>query len=121
MDVLDEGRPQTLVAGANKPAQLMFDLDGDTPLRLFEIADAEALVKDHRFDAEVALHFGGHRRIAFYDTSDDGVFDLILVDDDEDDAADWELRLRDRWSIRNDIDSVWLSGDYLEDQNWPRS
>jgi S1-C subfamily serine protease len=74
-DLINEGKPQTLIAGMRRPTQVLFDLDGDTNLD----TPLPALVGGRAFDAEVAIHLGDEDNPprAFYDTDNDGSFDLI--------------------------------------------
>lgn len=65
---------------------LLVDVDRDTKLPKLEkgakIPEVQALVRDGKFDAEVAYlhHFGpgGGADYVFYDTDNDGKFDLVL-------------------------------------------
>jgi S1-C subfamily serine protease len=101
-----------LVTGTNRPEQVLIDVDGDTKgLRPDNVAE---FIERKTFDAEAAFHFLGDRRIAFYDTKNDGRFDLILVDYDDDLEADVRFRfVKGRWWVRTDIDMEWLKADYL--------
>lgn len=117
-DLLNEGRPQTLMAGTEEPEQVMFDLDGDTPVELLREEALHELVDKRRFDAEVVLHVG-IVWTAFYDTQNDGTFDLILVDIDPwDPAAD--LRYvpdpDGTWRAEDARDQPWLKPDYIQDR-----
>lgn len=117
-DLLHEGRPQTLIAGAGeRPEQVLFDVDGDTPGALFQRGDLRALVADRRFDAEVVLHFSPSHRTSFFDTDGDDNFDLILVDFDPDDSADRRYRRAadGTWRVEDDINLEWFRPDYLKD------
>jgi hypothetical protein len=118
-DTRGKGKPQVLVSGAEKPEAVLFDLDADTPQEYFDRQDLEALVGQHKFDAEVALHLSKSKRTAFYDRDNDGSFDLILVDDDPDPFADTRYT-RDpdgRWTVEHDLGEVeWLSPSYLNDR-----
>jgi hypothetical protein len=91
-----------LIAGAQ---QVLIDIDGDT-----KGGDVAALVRERAFDAEVALHFGKNYRTAFYDTDNDGTFDLVLVDNDADPEADVRYV---RGKEERNITAHWLSASYL--------
>jgi S1-C subfamily serine protease len=101
-----------LVAGTRRPEQVLIDVNCDTKdLRPDNVAE---LVARKRFDAEAAFHFLSDRRIAFYDTHNDGRFNLILVDNDEDPEADVRFRyVKGRWWVRTNVDMDWLKADYL--------
>jgi len=101
-----------IVAGTRRPEQVLIDVDADTKdLRPDNVAE---LVKRKAFDAEAIFHFLGDRRIAFYDTQNDGRFDLILVDNDDDPEADVRFRFaKGKWWVRTDVDMEWLKADYL--------
>jgi S1-C subfamily serine protease len=68
--------PEVLAAGVDRPEQFLFDLDGDTDPALLRSVD-KSLVVGHKFEAEFALHTSAIGAVAFYDTDNDGVFDLI--------------------------------------------
>lgn len=68
--------PEVLAAGLDRPEQFLFDLDGDTDPALLRSVD-KSLVAQRKFDAEWALHTSRTGAVAFYDTDNDGVFDLI--------------------------------------------
>jgi hypothetical protein len=106
---------QILVAGTETPGQFFLDLDADTPEAVIEQLDFRKLIGERRFDAEVALHFGMLQRIAFYDGDGDGQIELILVDDDEDGAADhrYERTKDGEWRVV-DRESTWLDPDIIE-------
>jgi len=100
-----------LVAGTAKPEQILIDIDGDAKPG----GDLEAIVQKRSFDAEAAFHFADGRRTAFYDTNNDGTFDLILVDEDDDPDADVSYKLVGaQWVVRTDIADPWLGSGYLE-------
>jgi S1-C subfamily serine protease len=102
-----------LVAGTRRPEQVLIDVNCDTKdLRPDNVAE---LVARKKFDAEAAFHFLSDRRIAFYDTHNDGRFNLILVDNDEDPEADVRFRyVKGRWWVRTGVDMDWLKADYLK-------
>jgi len=89
-----------LLAGGERPQFVLIDVDGDS--------------KDDAFDPELAFHFFEKRRIAFYDTDNSGDFDLILVDQDLDPAAELAYRLVDgKWVIDRDAREPWLRASHL--------
>lgn len=98
--------PYLLMASTHQGRQLLFDLDHDTPNDLLESMDLQQLIGERRFDIEVALHFSTDRRLAFYDTNNDGTMDVVLDDFDEDMTADRRFVLNDQgsWSVTSDID-----------------
>ncbi|UCE03340.1 MAG: trypsin-like peptidase domain-containing protein [Candidatus Latescibacterota bacterium] len=102
-----------LIGGGPGWQQILFDVDTDTPLELLEQRDFNGLVGARGFDAEVALHGYRNRRLAFYDTDNNGEMNVVLVDHDEDDAADFRYRLeaQGRWHLDADINSKWLDPD----------
>ncbi|MGQ0615192.1 MAG: trypsin-like peptidase domain-containing protein [Planctomycetaceae bacterium] len=96
--------------------QVFIDVDGDTGGDLSDEQTVMRVVSTRAFEAEIVLHFLGDRRVAFYDTKNSGVFDLILVDLDEDPEADVRFRLVDgAWQVETDIAVPWLQSTYLED------
>jgi len=119
MVALAESRPgagfDMLVAGRGRPEQVLVDVDGDTQ-DLTEDPDAlAARVAARRFDAEAAFHFAPDRRTAFYDTDNDGTFDLILVDEDGDPEADVRFALkRGQWKVSRDLAVPWMRAHYLK-------
>jgi S1-C subfamily serine protease len=117
VDLLHQGRAQTLIAGTQRPEQIMFDLTGRTPKKLLDGRDTAALVKGHQFHVDVALHFSPVQDIAFYDTDGDGTLDLILIDRDKDRVANQELQ-RDpdgKWSVQERAHVKWIDGSNLKD------
>ena len=120
VDLAGEGRPQTLVAGTDKPEELLIDLDGDSNLTM-AVGD---IVRKHAFDAEVGINLGGeeHPAVAFYDTDNDGTFDLII---EADGAATrnqagrvYEQTGPGRWNVRKGRDGEqWLSVSYVRDRH----
>ncbi len=66
------------------------------------------------FEAEVVFHFFEDRAIAYYDTDNDGRFDLILIDDDADPEADTRFSWKsESWQRTEDVGGPWLSSMYL--------
>jgi hypothetical protein len=110
VDLLGQGRPQTLIGGSQFPEQVMFDLDGDTPRELLAKSDLRALVGQRRFDAEAVFHFQRARRTAFYDTDNDGTFDVILQGNNSEAWADTEYTLGTdrRWVVRTAVKLPWV-------------
>jgi S1-C subfamily serine protease len=76
-DLLGEGRPQLLRAGVENPEQFLFDLDGDTDEKLLRSRD-RSLIAGRKFEVEFALHASRRGVVAFYDTDNDGTFDLLV-------------------------------------------
>lgn len=98
-----------LIGGLARPEQILIDVDGDT-----QGAGVAELVTSRTFDAEAAFHFPGDRRIAFYDTENDGTFDLILVDEDQDPEADVRFTLLESdWRVETGLDVPLLKADYF--------
>jgi len=103
--------PDILVAGTERPTEILIDVDGDAQPDPAKLAE---LVRGRGFDAEVALHFAGDRKLAFYDSDNDGAFDVVLVDEDDDPEADVRFTLRDgKWKVEVDLDVHWLGSHYL--------
>jgi hypothetical protein len=98
------------------PSRFLLDVDRASGARLPESArELRELLEARRFDAEIALHFELDRRVAFYDRDDDGSFDLVLVDVDEDPNADCRFELAGgRWSFQAGIDQPWLQITLVE-------
>lgn len=71
------------------------------------------LVTKRTFEAEAAFHFPGDRRVAFYDTDNDGTFDLVLVDEDGDPEADVRFTLGGEWRVETGLDVPWMKADYF--------
>jgi S1-C subfamily serine protease len=104
-----------VIAGTARPEQILIDVDGDTQGLRPEPAALREMVAKRTFDAEAAFHFLGDRRIAFYDTNNDGTFNLVLVDNDEDPEADVRFRHeRGKWRVWTGLDVDWLKADCLE-------
>ena len=73
------------------------------------------MVSSTSFDAEIALRIDEHQRVAFYDTNNDGSFDLILVDYEGDSKADITFRLEnDAWRVDAETQQEWLQIHHLE-------
>jgi len=111
--------PQVLVAGAETPTQFLIDLDGDTPKKPIKDNDLAALAGERQFDAELILHFSGSHRIAFYDLDDTAGIESILLDYDEDDAADRLYRLTPSgtWEVHDDVNLDWIDMAALQRAN----
>jgi S1-C subfamily serine protease len=108
MDLDSDGAPETLAFGLvpNAPTTgLLVDLD-QSFLPGFAVESLTEAGASDRLDFEFGWQPGGERR-TFYDSNDDGMFDLTLVDLNEDGLADLELNLqgenwqRGRGSARN--------------------
>jgi len=92
-----DGRFDLLLLGNTEVEVVLVDFDPpDAPAG----ADAAELVRTRKFDAEAAFYFGACR-LAWYDRSDRGVFDLALEDADADGVAET------RWSRTGDARSPW--------------
>ncbi len=117
IDLLHEGRPQTLISGLKSPEEVMFDLDGDTPRELLAKGDLRVLIGQRRFDAEAVFHFQRDRRIAFYDSDNDGIFDIILEANNSEEWADTEYRLGtdQRWVVRTGVKLPWVDARRFTD------
>lgn len=104
-----------LVAGTERPEQVLVDVDGDTKDARDDAGRIADLVEARAFDAEAAFHFRADRILAFYDRDGDGAFDLVLVDEDEDPEADVRYLLADgSWRVETGIDTPWLRASLLE-------
>jgi hypothetical protein len=113
-----EGAHDVLLAGGQRPEQVLIDVDGNTPLEPGRLAEALAA---GRFDPEIAIHFEAERRIAFYDRDDDGAFDLVLIDEDEDVEADVRFtRTGKGWRRETHVEAHWLCSAYLKDSELAR-
>jgi len=103
--------PDLLLAGDDRPSQVFIDLDGT-----IGVVDRGAGFFPMGFDAEVAFHFGEEgTRTAFYDTDNNGDFDLIFVARGGADRADTYF-IQDekgKWQHIHGIDVPWLSSRYL--------
>ncbi len=114
-------RPDAKGGAAFNTEQVFIDVDGDTGGDLSDEQTVLRVVSTRAFEAEIVLHFLGDRRVAFYDTKNSGVFDLILVDLDEDPEADVRFRLVDgAWQVETDLNVPWLQSTYLEDPRLQR-
>lgn len=103
-----------LLAGVERPEQILVDIDGDTEPISSDAESITRLVASKGFDAEVAFHLFSDRRVAFYDGDNDGDFDLVLVDQDEDPEADVRFaRDGDRWIVETGVNLPWLSTTYM--------
>jgi len=98
-------KPDVLLSGADRPDRVFIDADGD----------AGSAAADRTFDAEAAFLFLVDRRIAYYDTDDDGRFDLALVDSDAGPEADARFVLAEggAWREVESFAEPFLSTGYL--------
>lgn len=75
---------------------------------------AQRMLLERSFDAEVVVHILPDRNIVFYDTENDGTFDLILIDFQKDGRADAAFQLRGgKWIFEPDASMEMLSTGYL--------
>lgn len=79
-----------MLGDESAPSAVLFDLDGGRRERPTDAGLAE-LVSSGAFGAELVLHFLPERNVAFYDSTGDGILDLILIDEDHDGWADVRL------------------------------
>jgi hypothetical protein len=114
VDLMGQGKPQTLIAGTTSPEEVLFDLDGDTPNNLLARSDLASLVGQRRFDAEAALHVGEGKRIAFYDTDNKDGFDLILQASDDGPTTEYRLGADGNWTVRT-TNAPWFDPSRIRD------
>ena len=105
-----------LVGGEDRWETVLVDLDDDTRVPTGVDSDLiREMVSSTSFDAEIALRIDEHQRVAFYDTNNDGSFDLILVDYEGDSKADISFRLEnDAWRVDAETQQEWLQIHHLE-------
>ncbi|MEW6744018.1 MAG: caspase family protein [Planctomycetota bacterium] len=102
-------QPDLILAGNDVPSQVFIDLDEDSPA-----GSVQQLLAGRLFDAEAIFHFASGQTTAFYDRNNDGRFDLILVDRDQDPEADRCFSLaQEGWHVDEDVAMPWLSTAYL--------
>lgn len=98
-----------LLGGDVLPTRILIDVDGDSPR---DSPDPMAMART--FEAEAAFHFLQNRKIAYYDTDNDGRFDLILIDQDRGPEADTRyIRTNETWRREDGVSMPWLSTGYL--------
>ncbi len=78
-----DGAHCVLVSRSDDTLHLLLDVDGEVEDAANTPEGLRRLVTDRAFDAEIVVRVeGGGKRTAWYDTDDDGDFDLVLVDED---------------------------------------
>lgn len=102
-----------LVAGRAEPRAMLVDLDNDTACKRNDAAAIKELITTRSFEAEVAFHFRADRNIAFYDSRNNGVFDLVLVDLDRDGDAEARFRLEAGKWVFERVSEPWIRAAYL--------
>jgi hypothetical protein len=113
----ERARSDLLLLGGQEVEAVLIDLDQGVA----SDADLERVVRERAFDAEAAFLFGA-RRLAFYDRTDRGVFDLVLEDADADGVAEvlWTLetadpeRVSEPWRRVAPVALPWLSQSHLQ-------
>ena len=113
----ERARSDLLLLGGQEVEAVLIDLDQGVASG----ADLERVVRERAFDAEAAFLFGA-RRLAFYDRTDRGVFDLVLEDADADGVAEvlWTLetadpeRVSEPWRRVAPVALPWLSQSHLQ-------
>ncbi|MEM7164747.1 MAG: caspase family protein [Planctomycetota bacterium] len=101
--------PDLLLIGGEVPTHVLVDVDGDHVDRGLTPEDLTTLVQERSFDAELILRFDGTRRLAFYDTNNDGEHDLILEDNNEDMSAEIHHAKRGgTWHTVSSYEVPWL-------------
>ncbi len=94
-----------LVVGDDRPREVRFSLTAQ--------AAGAPPPTTAAFRARAAFRFEEGRRVACYDTDDDGAFDLVLVDRDGDPEADDRFTRRaDGWRVERDVNVPWLRAAY---------
>lgn len=108
------GANDLLIGGSDKATLVMIDVDEDT--KVIDVdgetkdlsRDPEALrhlVDERRFDGEMALQFRPGEMTTFYDRNNDGIYDLVLVDIDDDPNADVRFELVDgEWTVDTEVE-----------------
>ena len=121
LDVQDldgDGKADLLVAGAARTAEvLMFDLDNNTPPTLLgSQAALGRLVEDRKWDFEAALDLRGGFT-AYYDTNNDGTYDLVLTSAEDSPAAKGAFTLGPdaKWQYQAASSQSIMSGSHLKD------
>lgn len=114
-----DGVPETLVAkgsstifGGYDRMSLLIDLDQSHATKAARSADG--------FDAEIAMLNLRGTMYVWYDTNDDGRFDLLLVDKDDDGAPESAYRIDAEGQLKEDKSAVSkhdLSGKFVKDRS----
>ncbi len=117
-DVDRDGRADVLMAGTDKPEELLFDLDNDTPAAA--VADVPGLVRDRKWEFEFALRVDPSEptSTAFYDTDNDGTIDLIhtVVDNDHTKNTRFVRTADGNWRAESNVTLTFPSATYLKDR-----
>jgi S1-C subfamily serine protease len=109
------GPLDVLVAGEQDVRDVLIDVDGSTAPADEADDTVRQLVEKRGFDAELVLQRRDDRVVVFYDADNDGAFDLILIDWDEDEHADVRIRSAGSgaWEADDQVSLPLLSTDYL--------
>jgi serine protease Do len=112
-DLDNDGKPDVLVAGAESPRTLLFDLGNDSPP-----ASVRELVTKRLWRFEVGIHQEGGETDVFYDTDNDGQVDLILIGSagDQDARGRFVRSAAGAWQYDSPKNISLLSGSYLTDK-----
>jgi S1-C subfamily serine protease len=89
-DIDRDGKPDVLVAAnaQQQPEVFLVDVDNDTPRELLASpADLARMINERRWDFEMALDVRGSGYTSFYDTDNNGTYDLVLATDADSMAA----------------------------------
>jgi len=116
-DLDGDRKADVLVAGMQNPEVLLFDLDNDTPPSLLgSQAALSQLIDQEKWDFEAALDLRGSGYIAYYDTDNDGNYDLVLTtDEDSTDAKGVFTRNADgKWKYQSAAGQRIMAGSHLK-------
>jgi S1-C subfamily serine protease len=116
-DLDGDRTPDVLMAGTDGPEMLLFDLDNDTPATALK--DIPGLVRNHRWDFELALRLVRTEptSAAFYDRDNDRAVDLVHVVKDDDHAKNTSFtRLgANRWRVDQNVTLTFPSAGHFKD------
>jgi len=115
-DLDGDGRPDLLLAGADRPETLLFDLDADSPQAFARPQNIAQLVAERKWDFEVGVTTAEGETAAFYDTDNDGAIDLILTGAVRDGTVDARFVVTPAggWRYESGLKLPLLSGRYMK-------